>query len=106
LYWLTSSTAELSVTNNAASTSRLKVAGYLIPPPCPGATAEVSVGAKGGSFLGLETSTGPARFVLPVTVAAGAAVVVRFHVSSGVCRIATDPRTFFAGLSRLVVSTV
>lgn len=104
LYWLTSSTAELSVRNNGVKSARLRLSGYVIPPPCAGAVGEVSVEPPGVRPFALDTRAGPAEFALSLSVPQGAATVVRFRVSSKVCRIATDDRTFYAGLLKLAVS--
>jgi hypothetical protein len=104
LNWVTGATADLSLVNNADSSSKLTLAGFVIPPPCPGAAFDVDIGVSGSSSTRHYTGTAATPISLPLTLSAGATMPLRINVHSPSCRILTDTRTFYVGFVRLKVS--
>jgi hypothetical protein len=104
LNWLTESEAEIAVTHNSGPSAKLKVTGFAIPPPCPGSTAQITVKLPGSPSVRLDTGTSATAITIAFVAPIGSTRTVRFIVSSAPCRIASDNRTFFAGLTRLRVS--
>jgi hypothetical protein len=104
LYWLTASEADIAVTHNSGSSAKLKLTGFAIPPPCPGSTGQITVELPGSPSVRLDTGTSATAIDLAFVVPIGATRTVRLIVSSPSCRIASDKRPFFVGLTKLSVS--
>jgi hypothetical protein len=104
LNWLTAAEADIAVTHNSGSSAKLKLTGFAIPPPCPGWTGQITVKLPGSPAVRLNTVAGATPITLAFVVPIGTTRTVKFIVSSPSCRIASDNRTFFAGLTKLSVS--
>lgn len=104
LNWLIAPEAEMAVTHNSGPSTKLKLTGFAIPPPCPGSTAQVTVELPGSPAVRLDTGTSATAIAIAFAVPIGTTKTVKFIVKSPSCRIAGDSRTFFAGLTKLEVS--
>ena len=104
LNWLTASEADIAVTHNSGSSAKLKLTGFAIPPPCPGSTGQITVELPGSPSVRLDTGTSATAIDLAFVVPIGTTRTVRLIVTSPPCRIASDKRSFFVGLTKLSVS--
>lgn len=99
-WWLSSAEADVTVFNNSGSSPLIDITANVIPPPCPG-PAEVVLVSPGSPTVRLVAGPSGRRLLLRLHVPRGMSKRIHLSVLTPACRIATDPRSLYAGLAAL-----
>lgn len=104
LSWLTSTEADVTVTNNSQRSPVIDVAATVLAPPCPG-LAEVVIHSPGSKTIHVVAGSTGELLSLRLNVPLGQSKTIRLSVLTPVCHIATDARPLYAGLLGLKAQT-
>lgn len=99
-WWINQSSAELTVFNNSKASTAAVVFATVRPPPCQTAVT-VMFTPPTGAVISVTADSNGADLSLPLNVAAEQSSKVVVSVTGPGCRVANDPRTFYAGLFNL-----
>lgn len=99
-WWLNGQLAQLTVTNNTDSPKVVTILATVKVPPCMDAVSAVFAPPT-GSTVTVNASGAGGQLLLPVNLDANESEAVPISITGPGCRVAKDPRTFFAGLFSL-----
>jgi len=103
-WWLTSTEADVTVSNNSERSPVIDITATVVAPPCPG-LADVVVDAPGSPRIRLLAGSAGKLLSLRLDVPLGSSKKIRLSVLTPACHIATDPRPLYAGLFALKTQT-
>jgi hypothetical protein len=102
-WWLNSAGVDVTVFNNSQRSPVINMTATVMPPPCPG-LVEVVVDSPGSPPIRVVAGSAGKLFSLRLNVSLGQSKIIHLSVLTPPCRIATDARPLYAGLSSLRTS--